>query len=288
MIRKAEAMWELGRLKEAVGSLQGGDKAVTEKQEEMKKLYEKSYGLPYGHPTMDKIERFVRWMEENGAKFNKIRMRYYGPDYRGVHTTEAIQPSELFLSVPHKLIITPQKGRETPMGMKIVKSGVKVNWDYLLYITLFLMTEFHKPDSWWKPYLDVYPHSVDSFPMFYTPAERKLLMGSPMWEQIDDEIKEIKYEYDAIVAAVPEFKQFSLDEYMKNKTLVISRIFFVTIHGKVDRIMVPLADMFNHHYERLGETVWRYNDRDEAFNVNAQKLIKVGDPVPIRNGDERG
>ena len=130
--------------------------------------------------------------------------------------------------------------------------------------------------------MDVYPKDVDSFPMFYTEEEKKMLEGTPMVEHIVSEIEEIKEEYGAIVNAVPEFKMFSFEEYMKNKTLVISRIFFVRIHGIEDRIIVPLADMFNHHYyEKEGKTYWKYDDKDDSFVVHAQKAISTGDPVSI-------
>ncbi len=251
------------------------------KKEEMKKEYEKTYGLPYNDPTINKYEAFMKWMEGNGAKLNKLRMRYYGLDNRAVHTTQTISPDEMFLFVPEKIIINMEKGKHTPMGEKLAKSKVEFDWDYLVYITVFLMTQFHDPSSWWKPYMDVYPRDVSTFPMFYTPKEKELLRGSGVWEQIDEELKEIKDEYDTIVKAVPEFTMFSLDEYTKNKTLVISRIFYVTIHGKEDHIMVPMADMFNHYYERVGESFWSYDDKDEAFVVKALKTIKSGDPVPL-------
>ena len=229
--------------------------------------------------AMEKIETFTKWMKTNGATFDKISMRYYGPDYRGVHTTKQINQYELFLHVPQKLIVTSQMGKETAIGAKVLESGVEISWDYLTYITIFLLTQFHDPKSWWKSYMEVYPKDVSTFPMFYTEEEKKLLVGSPMCKHIDEEIEEIKEEYDAIVKAVPEFKQFTLEEYMKNKTLVISRIFYVKVHGTTERIMVPLADMFNHHYERLGETFWKYDDKDDAFIVYAQKPLKSGDPV---------
>jgi len=39
--------------------------------------------------------------------------------------------------------------------------------------------------------------------------------------------------------------------------------------------------MFNHHYDRVGETFWQYNEKNECFVVNAQKEIKAGDPVKL-------
>jgi len=252
----------------------------------MKELYKKIYCLPYGDSKMEKIEAFTTWMKKNGAKFNKIQMRYYDTDYRGVHTMKDLKEEEVFLIVPKSLIITAQKGKETALGAKVLKANLDLNWDYLVYINIFLLVQFHDPHSFWKPYMDVYPRDVSCFPMFYSKEERKLLRGSIMISHIDDEIEEIEQEYKKIVEAVPEFKQFTLEEYMKNKTLIISRIFYVTMHGVVDRIMVPLADMFNHHYERLGETHWRYDDKEDAFVVSAEKVIPKGDPICEHYGEK--
>jgi len=279
---KADVLWESDALKESIKFLEQQEKQIPtldQKLKEFKARYQKEHGLPYGDATMEKIETFISWMKTNGAKFDKIRMRYYGPDYRGVHTVKDLQNSELFLHVPKKLIITRQAGIETPIGKKVFEANLDLSWDYLAFITIFLLTQFHDPKSFWKPYMDVYPKDVTNFPMFYSEKEKKMLTGCPILEHINDEIEEIKEEYTKILDAVPEFKEFTFEEYMYNKTLVISRIFYVTMHGQEERIMVPLADMFNHHYDRVGETYWQYDDKDDAFVVQAVKPIKSGDPI---------
>jgi len=243
-MQKADILTEMSRFHDAAKYLEESIAAglpLADKLASIRSSISVEYGLPHDHELLHKIERFVRWMGDNDAKFGKIRMKYYAPDYRGVHAHKQINDHEVFLSVPKQLIITPQKGRETEIGALIKASGVRLSWDYLVYITVFLMVQFHDPASWWAPYMDVYPKLVSNFPMFYTEEEKKELQGSPMLKHIDSEIKEIKDEYDQIVAAVPKFKQFTFEEYIRNKTLVISRIFFVKIRGVTERIMVPLA-----------------------------------------------
>lgn len=186
----------------------------------------------------------MKWMRDGGAKFKNVRMKYYGPDFRGVHACGSINQSEVFLEVPQQLIITPQTGKQIDIGSKILKASVKLNWDYLVYITVFLMNEMHNPDSKWKPYLDVYPRLANGFPMFYSEYEKSLLKGTPMLEHIASETAQIKEEYQRIVAAVPEFKKFTCEEYIRNKVLVVSRIFYVKMHNVTERIMVPLAGIF--------------------------------------------
>jgi len=212
------------------------DKAVT-----FKEHCKEEYGLEFSNPEMVKIEEFIQWMRDNGAQFKNFRMKYYAPDYRGIHTYEKIEPNEVLLKVPFEMIITPQLGKETDIGRQIEKKKVKISWDYLVYITIFLMIEMHNPKSKWKPYLDVYPRLVNNFPIFYTNEEKRLLTGTPMLEHIATEYKMLSEEYKRLVTAIPEFKQFTEEEYIRNKVLVVSRIFYVKIHGVENRIMVPLA-----------------------------------------------
>ena len=40
------------------------------------------------------------WMNEGGSNFEKLKMRYYGPDYRGVHASTNIKKGETILYVP--------------------------------------------------------------------------------------------------------------------------------------------------------------------------------------------
>lgn len=208
---------------------------------ELKVRCKSEFGLEVDDDKMKMIEQFTKWMRDGKAKFKNFRMKYYGPDYRGIHTYERIEPNDVFLKVPYELIITPQSGRETSIGKKIEKTKVKVHWDYLVYITIFLMTEMHNPKSKWKPYMDVYPKLANVFPIFYTEEEKSLLCGTPMLDQIASEYKMLSDEYDRLLGAIPEFKEFTKEEYIRNKILVVSRIFYVKLHGKEERIMVPLA-----------------------------------------------
>ncbi len=244
--QKAVVLWEMCRLDAAIQWLEENRKALSaggKLEEQLRSKYKQECGLEYGCETMQKIDRFICWLNESGARFNKIRMKYYGPDYRGVHAVKPIEAGEAFLWVPKKLIITSQMGKETDIGKAIVGSGVQLSWDYLVYITIYLLVQQYDPKSWWKPYMDVYPRTVDTFPMFYKEEEKALLKGSPMLDQVGADLKELHDEYDKIAAAVPEFKKFSFDDYARSKTLVVSRIFFVKVAGVTDHIMVPLAGL---------------------------------------------
>jgi hypothetical protein len=259
-------MWEMCQITELIKYTEALE--MKEKTEELKKQCKEEYGLEYNSADMIKIEKFMNWMKEGGAKFKGLQLKYYGPDYRGVHTRKTIEANEVFLKVPYHMIITPKSGKNTDIGKKILATKVKVNWDYLVFITIFLMIEMHNPNSKWKPYLDVYPRLANTFPIFYTEQEKSLLKGTPMLDHIASEYKMLSEEYDRLVAAIPEFKQFTEEEYIRNKILVVSRIFYVTLEGTGERIMVPLAGNVEYNMKTCSIIIMR---RLEKLIGNTQR-----------------
>jgi hypothetical protein len=82
VLKKADILWELGEWRESISYLENLAKnlpSIALKTIQLEQLYEKEYGLPYGHPSIEKIERFISWMRSNGVVFDKIRMKYYAP-----------------------------------------------------------------------------------------------------------------------------------------------------------------------------------------------------------------
>jgi len=37
--------------------------------------------------------------------------------------------------------------------------------------------------------------------------------------------------------------------------------------------------MFNHHYDKVGQTYWKYEDSTNSFNVRAERTIPINDAV---------
>lgn len=237
-------MWEMCQVSNLIAYLESS--GLPDKVEEVKQRCREEHGLEYNSEDMKRIELFMTWMREGGAKYKGLRLKHYGPDYRGVHTNKKLEANEVFLKVPYHMIITPKSGKNTEVGKKILSTKVKVSWDYLVFITIFLMVEMHNPKSKWKPYLDVYPRLASTFPIFYSDYEKSLLKGTPMLDHIASEYKTLSDEYRRLVAAIPEFKEFTEEEYIRNKILVVSRIFYVTLDGVGERIMVPLAGIVSY------------------------------------------
>jgi histone-lysine N-methyltransferase SETD3 len=215
---------------------------------EVKEQYDADHLINVQAEEKDRFERMFKWMKDDGAKFDKLKMRYYGPDYRGVHAARDIKKGEIILYVPKQEIITLEMAMESPIGALMAAKNMRHR---LLspkhsFLSCFIMQEKRKPHSYFKEFIDILPKNFTNFPIFYTVEERAWLEGSAMQNVITDKIKDIATDYNTICTEVPEFKQFSLKEYSEMRMMVCSRIFGISINGVKTDGFVAYADMLNH------------------------------------------
>lgn len=191
-------------------------------------------------------------MKDGGSEFDKLKVRYYGPDYRGVHASRAIKKGETILFCPRKQIITLEMAFASPIGSKLFARNFR---NRLIspkhsFLATFLMEEKRKETSYFQEYIDILPKGYNNFPIFYTHEERAWLEGSPFQDAISNKIKDIQADYALICKEVPEYRQFPLKEYSEMRMMVASRIFGIQIEGLKTDGLVAYADMLNHKRPR--------------------------------------
>ncbi len=165
---------------------------------EIQKEYGEDSFLPENHPEILRTNSMIQWMHQGGSKFDKIKLRYYAADYRGVHASKNISRGESIIFVPRHQIITLETAKTSPIGKKLVTKGLmkRLFSPKHSLLATYVMEEKRKSDSYWHSYLDLLPKSFGCFPVFYTPEEKQLLIGSPFLAQIEEKIQEIKWDYD--------------------------------------------------------------------------------------------
>lgn len=218
-------------------------------------------------------------MKKDGAEFDKLKVRYYAPDYRGVHAARDIKKGETILYVPKKEIITLEMAFESPIGKLMYARNFRQRLisPKHSFLAAYIMQERRKPYSYFKEYMDILPKSFNNFPIFYTQEERSWLEGSALQNQITEKIKDISADYNLICKEVPEFRQFSLKEYSELRMMVASRIFGIEINGVKTDGFVAYADMLNH--KRPRQTSWTYSDERGGFIIEALEDINRGEQV---------
>ena len=67
----------------------------------------------------------LKWLAEGGSTFDKLKIRYYTEDYRGVHAARDIKKGEIILYVPKPLIITLEMAIGSPVGKRMFEKGLR-------------------------------------------------------------------------------------------------------------------------------------------------------------------
>lgn len=281
--RKACALRELSRFEEALAviaealKIDPEYKDIIDLQRETQKDYDVNNVLPISHPERAKFDELVQWLQQGGALFPKLQMRFYSQDYRGVHSNTYMAKDECILFVPKSHIITLEMAKATPIGIQMVNANLNLLSPKHCFLTSFVLQEKLKPDTFWQPYFKILPEKYASFPIFYSDEEKEWLKGSPFLALVNEKIEDIKEDFTTICKAVPEFAQFAIQDFSKIRMAVSSRIFGMQIDGVKTDGFVPLADMLNHRRPR--QTSWNYDQDRGGFIIEAMENIERGEEV---------
>jgi len=99
-LRKAEAERELLMNDQAIETLKKGleieenNEQLTSLYEESKREYEDDHRIAEDDPSKIIFNNLENWIKEGGAKYDKLKIRYYTPIYRGVHAAKNIKAGE--------------------------------------------------------------------------------------------------------------------------------------------------------------------------------------------------
>ena len=230
---------------------------------------------------------FLNWLRTNGARFPHLTLRRYAKDYRGVHIASPAQPSQpsspitkgkTLLRIPHRLLITVELARSTPLGALISQLP---NIGSQAILACYLIQEKRKgADSFWHHWLQVLPATFDTLPMFFGDADLAELEGcNELLVKVRSQQRSMRDEYNSIVRlpGVSAIAQFSYDEFVWAALAVGTRVFSLCINNAKTSVLAPLADMMNH--KNPAGSSWSYCNRKEAFTLTACCSMAAGEAV---------
>lgn len=76
--------------------------------EEAKKELKEDSNIPDSNPVKQKFNLMFKDLNSEGAKFDKLKLRYYTQDYRGVHAAAPIKNGECVVYMPYDSLIAAQ------------------------------------------------------------------------------------------------------------------------------------------------------------------------------------
>jgi len=230
----------------------------------------------------DAFDNLIEWLREGGSRFNKLYLRTYSAEHRGVHALAPIQPDELILYVPHHQVMTSAVAMESGIGKQMVDQGLELRSKHS-YLAAYLLQERAKgKESYWYPYIQSLPKTYANMPIFFKPDLLRLLKGSFTLDKISDRLESLRAEYNNICQHVPDMRQFTHEEFVWARMAVITRIFGLMIKGVKTDGLVPYADMLNHKRPREHnetDTRWTFDDTMNGFTITALREINRGEQV---------
>lgn len=198
-----------------------------------------------------------------------------------------IPPNKTVIRVPKPLIITAEMGEATPIGQAILSapSGILEESRDHIMVAIFLIYDQAQPQSFYGPYYQVLPESLDNVPIFWSRDDLQYLEGSDFIKRLEQFRAALQKEYDTIQTVYPKFvQQHNLTQYLYARMCVNSRSFSIVLNdNRETTVMVPQVDMLNHYYPRQAN--WAWNELEETFEIKSVNAIQAGTEVTTSYGN---
>ncbi|XP_026875423.2 N-lysine methyltransferase setd6 isoform X2 [Electrophorus electricus] len=237
----------------------------------------------------DPLKNFLSWCDKVKLTLsNKVYLSKEGTiaEY-GMLAKDDIEEGHVLFSVPRHVVLRD--------GMSAIKEVLEEGKGSLesssgwVPLILALMYEYTCPESYWRPYLSLWPDFKKlDHPMFWSKEEReRLLKGTGIPEAVDTDLTNIEKEYkDTVLPFIgshPELwdpEQHTLELYQSLVAFVMAYSFQEPVEDEEEDevssppMMVPMADMLNH--------VSNHNANLE-YTHDCLKMVAVRE---IRKGEE--
>ncbi|XP_036215371.2 actin-histidine N-methyltransferase [Bactrocera oleae] len=247
------------------------------------------------------IENFYRWATENGLRFDGVRIAQFQGYELGLEATRDIAEEEVLFSIPRKLILSEE-------NMDLEYSPTQFGSMSNLKLSYVLMLEALKPDSFWKPYIDLLPEKYNTV-LYFTTKEMEMLRGSNALTAALRQCKAIARQYaflynctvkapraDKFNSIGQTFKeQFNYDLYRWAVSTVMTRENLVprsrparsgvddaSQESETIAALIPFWDMANH---RQGHVTSFFNIETQEMESSAQSSFKAGEQIFIHYGN---
>mmetsp|Transcript_27346 Transcript_27346/g.66499 ORF Transcript_27346/g.66499 Transcript_27346/m.66499 type:complete len:509 (-) Transcript_27346:158-1684(-) len=234
-----------------------------------------------------RVEQLRKWLLANGARFPKVEINRYASEGRDLRTLQKLDKGEEAIFIPRKCIIAISDGKKSKAGQAI-KSETRGWVSNHTYLAVQILTERSLGEkSFFYPWLQVLPsdYKAQGMPQYWSKEQRKELENSKTLGKSDGVLENISEMWKTIKnVTVVKDAGWTLEEFKWARFTVLTRTFGCTENGAAETMMVPLADMANHDFNR--PTRWDYNDKKAGFTVRVVKSVNKGELLTDTYGNK--
>jgi hypothetical protein len=186
------------------------------------------------------------------------------------------------MSIPENLFIISLNEKSTTYYKELKP---KFDSADMIYLALFLHDQYSLGvKSFYSPFINYLPDDFTCFPYYYSQEERKLVSNTFLEDEISSWNSQLKFEYNLVTNNFP-LHSIKFEEYVKMRHLSWSRNFNMNFNGVSYGTMIPIADLFNFHPEKVN-LKWAFDLDHKCFSVRAHRDINAGEELFLSYGQE--
>ena len=240
------------------------------------------------------------WGKNNSLFISdKLGMRYINENNNSYYALDDIPENTLIMNIPYDLMLNREKAfkllenkklEKTYEEYKKLKFSVDIGFlpasleqSFLAYILTYVTTrpKYYKKSKFYSYFhylIDTFETDLDSFPLFYSQSQLRLLTGSLALIETTL-LKELYNEEISKLKQVNENKRIDIDEFMRYRTL--STIKTLNISNQTS--IVPFIDMFEN--DPIDYNVnFKLNETTNDLFLFTTHPIHRGSTLYIRSG----
>ena len=240
------------------------------------------------------------WGKNNSLFISdKLGMRYINENNNSYYALDDIPENTLIMNIPYDLMLNREKAfkllenkklEKTYEEYKKLKFSVDIGFlpasleqSFLAYILTYVTTrpKYYKKSKFYSYFhylIDTFETDLDSFPLFYSQSQLRLLTGSLALIETTL-LKELYNEEISKLKQVSDNKRLDIDEFMRYRTL--STIKTLNISNQTS--IVPFIDMFEN--DPIDYNVnFKLNETTNDLFLFTTHPIHRGSTLYIRSG----
>lgn len=115
----------------------------------------------------ENVNKFNNWFYEqtNTQETKPLELRLLENGETGVFSNKDFNENDLFFAFSSKLVLSAELIYTGKYGTLVKELEKKYGYDELTYLVIILIDEYYNSDSFWRPYLDIFPR-IPSSPIY--------------------------------------------------------------------------------------------------------------------------
>ncbi|XP_065320446.1 actin-histidine N-methyltransferase-like isoform X2 [Gordionus sp. m RMFG-2023] len=245
------------------------------------------------------LSKFILWLKLNNLKnLEKFEIKMCENKGLGIYSTNLIRTNQTLTRINKNIILDSSSDHDLSLK-SIIQNDLLLQKMQNVSLSLLLLEEMHKKDSFWKPYLDILPQTFNT-PLYFSENDFEIAKSSLSFDFIYNHVCSISRQYVYIYRLLKKLSQnkssqnfifydhFTYEDYRWAVSCVSTRqnrIVKKNDFAKEESILalIPFMDMFNHD-GNLPMSI-DYDIENQDVIIYAPKIYHIDQQICMNYGN---